>query len=36
MLYFGYFLYEFGVSKDFGNDYSAITLWQFVTDLFGG
>lgn len=36
ILYFGYFLYEFGVSKDFGNDYSAITLWQFVTDLFGG
>lgn len=35
-LYFGYFLYEFGISKDFGNDYSAITLWQFVTDLFGG
>lgn len=36
VLYFGYFLYEFGVSKDFGNGYSAITLWQFVTDLFGG
>lgn len=36
VLYFGYFLYEFGVSKNFGNDYSAITLWQFVTDLFGG
>lgn len=36
ILYFGYFLYEFGVSKDFGNNYSAITLWQFVTDLFGG
>lgn len=36
ILCFGYFLYEFGVSKDFGNDYSAITLWQFVTDLFGG
>lgn len=35
-LYFGYFLYEFGVSKDFGNDYSAISLWQFVTSLFGG
>lgn len=35
-LYFGYFLYEFGISKDFGNDYSAITLWQFVADLFGG
>ena len=36
VLYFGYFLYEFGVSKGFGNDYSAITLWQFVTSLFGG
>lgn len=36
VLYFGYFLYEFGISKDFGNDYSAISLWQFVTDLFGG
>lgn len=34
VLYFGYFLYEFGVSKDFGNDYSAITLWQFVSSLF--
>ena len=36
VLYFGYFLYEFGISKDFGNNYSAITLWQFVTSLFGG
>lgn len=36
VLYFGYFLYEFGVSKDFGNDYSAISLWQFITSLFGG
>lgn len=36
MLYFGYFLYEFGVSKDLGNNYSAISLWQFVTSLFGG
>lgn len=36
ILYFGYFLYEFGVSKDFGNNYSAISLWQFVTSLFGG
>ena len=26
VLYFGYFLYEFGVSKDFGNDYSAISV----------
>lgn len=36
VLYFGYFLYEFGVSKDFGNNHSAISLWQFVTSLFGG
>ena len=36
VLYFGYFLYEFGVSKNFGEDYSAISLWQFVTSLFGG
>ena len=32
-LYFGYFLYEFAVSKNFGSDYSAITLWQFVREL---
>ena len=35
-LYFGYFLYEFGVSKGFGNGYSMISLWQFVASLFGG
>ena len=35
VLYFLYFLYEFGVSKNFGSDYSAITLWQFFKDLFG-
>lgn len=29
ILYFGYFLYEFGISKNFGTEYSAITLWQF-------
>lgn len=34
VLYFGYFLYEFGVSKDFGGQYSAITLWQFFRELF--
>ena len=31
--YFGYFLYEFTVSKNFGSDYSAITLWQFILEL---
>ena len=36
LLYFGYFLYEFGVSKDFGSSYRAISLWQFITSLFGG
>lgn len=33
-LFFLYFLYEFGVSKDFGNNYNAITLWQFIVGLF--
>lgn len=33
VLYFGYFLYEFAVSKNFGSDYSAITPWQFVLEL---
>lgn len=36
VLYFIYFLYEFGVSKGFGSGYSSITLWQFITSLFGG
>lgn len=36
LLYFGYFLYEFGVSKGFGRNYTAITLWQFIASLFGG
>ena len=35
VLYFGYFYYEFAISKNFGNDYSAISLWQFITSLFG-
>ena len=34
VLYFGYFLYEFGVSKFFGDQYRAITLWEFITELF--
>ena len=33
-LYFVYFLYEFGVSKNFGADYSAISLLQFIQSLF--
>ncbi len=35
-LFFGYFLYEFGISKNFSDDYSAITLWQFIQSLFTG
>lgn len=34
ILYFVYFLYEFGVSKDFGSSYRAISLWQFIRSLF--
>lgn len=32
--YFGYFCFEFGVSKSFGQQYSAISLWQFIMELF--
>lgn len=32
-LYFGYFLYEFGVSKNFGASYSAISLWEFICSM---
>lgn len=32
-LYFVYFLYEFGVSKGFAENYRAITLWEFVGEL---
>lgn len=35
VLYFGYFCYEFLVSKDLNTEYSAITLWQFIKGLFG-
>ena len=33
VLYLGYFLYEFGVSKGFDSEYVAITLFQFLSDL---
>ena len=33
--YFGYFLFEFGVSKSFGAQYRAVTLWQFFMELIG-
>lgn len=35
VLYFGYLLYEFGISKHFDTEYSAITLWQFFRELIG-
>ena len=34
VLYFGYFCYEFIMSKNFDAEYSAITLWQFIQSLF--
>ena len=34
VLYFGYFLYEFGISKFFDEQYRAITLWEFISELF--
>lgn len=33
VLYFGYFMFEFSVSKSFNTGYSAITLWKFFTGL---
>lgn len=36
ILYFGYFYFEFGITKDFAHDYAAISLWQFIVSLFGG
>ncbi len=35
VLYFGYFYYEFSVSKGFDSGYAAVSLWQFVKSLFG-
>ena len=34
ILYFGYFYFEFAISKEFGANYSAISLWQFIRSLF--
>lgn len=34
-LYFGYFYYEFAVSKSFGTAYASISLWEFIKSLFG-
>lgn len=36
LLYFGYFWYENTFNLDFGSEYNAISLWQFITSLFGG
>lgn len=33
VLYFGYFMYEFTVSKPFNTQYSAISIWQFFVEL---
>lgn len=33
VLYFGYFYFEFAITKDFGSEYSAITLWEFFRSL---
>lgn len=35
ILYFGYFYYEFAITKGFDAQYKAITLWQFIQSLFG-
>ena len=34
VLYFAYFIYEFGVSKNFSGEYTAITFTQFIGSLF--
>ena len=35
VLYFAYFVYEFGVSKNFSAEYTAITFRQFINSLGG-
>ncbi len=32
--YFTYFIYEFGVSKNFDEEYRSISLWQYLMGLF--
>lgn len=34
VLYFIYFWYENAINRGFANDYVAITLWQFIQELF--
>ncbi len=36
MLYFIYFIYEMHFTKDFGGQYRAITVWEFIQSLFVG
>lgn len=36
VLYFGYFLFEFTISKNFDGEYRAISLWEFFMSLFRG
>ena len=33
ILFFGYFVYEFTVAKDFAGGYTSISLWQFFGEL---
>lgn len=35
VLFFGYFVYEFTVAKDFTGGYTSISLWQFFGELLG-
>ena len=35
VLYFGYFMFEFAITKDFGNEYAAISLLEFINQLVG-
>lgn len=33
VLYFGYFYYEFAITKGFEGEYTAITIWQFIRSI---
>ena len=35
ILYFGYFYYEFSISKSFDTEYAAISMWEFIKSLLG-
>lgn len=34
VLYFIYFWYENAINRDFANDYTAITLWEYIQSIF--